>query len=226
MSELSVTDAMLQRGAVREYLNQPVSAELMSEILELAASSPSGGNVQPWKVYALAGDAKNALSQAVLEKAAQSPSGDRPDIPVYPQAMSDPWRSRRYACGELMYSSLGIGRDDKMARFEQAAKNMSFFGAPAGLIITLDRELCESQIIDVGIFVQSILLLAQERGLATCPQASWSMWSGVIRETLGLPDNEMVMVGVALGYAATDAPINHLKQARVDLGKFAELRGF
>jgi nitroreductase len=125
-----------------------------------------------------------------------------------------------------MYSSLGIGRDDKTARFEQAAKNMFFFGAPAGLIITLDRELCESQIIDVGIFVQSILLLSQERGLATCPQASWSMWSGVIRETLGLPDHEMVMVGIALGYAATDAPINHLKQPRVGLGEFAELRGF
>lgn len=226
MVDLSVTDAMMQRGAVREYSDQPVSAELVREILELAANSPSGGNVQPWKVYALAGDEKDALSQAVLEKAAQSPTGDRPDIPVYPQSMSDPWRSRRYASGELMYQLLGIGREDKRARFEQGARNMFFFGAPIGLLITLDRELCESQIIDVGIFVQSVLLLAQERGLATCPQASWSMWSGVIRDTLGLADNEMIMVGIALGYASTDAPINLLKQPRLALDEFAELRGF
>jgi nitroreductase len=226
MVDLSVTDAMLQRGAVRAYTDQPVSAELVEEILGLAVNAPSGGNVQPWKVYALAGVDKEALSQAVLAKAAESPAGDVPDIPVYPQAMQDPWRSRRHACGELMYSTLGIGREDKMARFEQAAKNMFFFGAPVGLIITMDRHLCESQIIDIGIFLQSILLLAQERGLATCPQASWSMWSGVIRKTLELEENEMVMVGVSLGYADVESSINHLKQPRENPESFLDLRGF
>ena len=226
MAELSVTDAMLQRGAVREFTDQPVTAELINEILELATNAPSGGNVQPWQVYALAGEAKDRLSEAVLAKAAESPTGDNPDIPVYPEKMSEPWRSRRFACGELMYSSLGVGREDKMARFEQGAKNLSFFGAPVGLIITMHRELCESQIIDVGIFLQSLLLLAQERGLATCPQASWSMWSGVIRETLEIPENEMVMVGVSLGYAAADAPINHLNQPRRTIDEYADLRGF
>ena len=226
MVDLSVTDAILQRGSVREFQDRPVSAELVSEILGLAANSPSGGNVQPWKVYALAGDAKDQLSQAVLAKAAESPSGDRADIPVYPPSMSVPWRDRRFACGELMYATLEIGREDKMARFEQAAKNMSFFGAPVGLIVTLDRELCESQFIDIGIFVQSILLLSQERGLATCPQASWSMWSGVIRESLDIPANEMVALGIALGHAASDAPINHLSQPRIAVSEFTDLRGF
>jgi nitroreductase len=226
MVDLSVTDAMLQRGAVRAYRDKPVPAELISEILQLASNAPSGGNVQPWKVYALAGEVKSGLSTAVMEKAAESPGGDRPDIPVYPPAMSDPWRSRRYACGELMYSTLGIDREDKMARFEQGAKNLFFFGAPVGLIITMDRELCQSQIIDIGIFVQSILLLAQERGLATCPQASWSMWSGVIRESLDIAENEMVMLGIAVGYAESESSVNLLKQPREDFAAIAELRGF
>lgn len=226
MAELSVTDAMLQRGAVREYTDQPVAADLVNEIIELATQAPSGGNLQPWKVYALAGAVKEQLSRAVLARAAESPAGDTPDIPIYPQSMADPWRSRRYACGELMYSALDIDPEDKLARFEQGARNLDFFGAPVGLIITMDRALCESQIIDIGIFTQSVLLLAQERGLATCPQASWSMWSGVIRETLGIPDNEMVMLGIALGYAAPDAPVNHLKQAREQLDTVVALRGF
>ena len=125
-----------------------------------------------------------------------------------------------------MYSSLGITRDDKPARFEQAAKNMFFFGAPVGLIVTMDRRLCESQMLDIGLFVQNILLLAQERGLATCPQASWTMWSGIIREVLDIEENEMVMVGISLGYAAIDAPVNHLSQPRLDLDAYASLRGF
>ncbi|MBT4521044.1 MAG: nitroreductase [Halieaceae bacterium] len=226
MAELSVTDAMLQRGSVRAYTDQPVPADLVNEILELASHAPSGGNVQPWKIYAVTGAVKDQLSQAVLAKAAESPSGDKPDIPVYPNGLSEPWRSRRYACGELMYTALEIGREDKMGRFEQAAKNMVFFGAPVGLIITMDRALCESQMIDIGIFIQSLLLLAQERGLASCPQTSWSMWSGVIRETMDIPENEMVLIGIALGYAAAEAPINHLNQARAQLSDFADLRGF
>lgn len=104
MVDLSVSDAMLQRGAVREYADQPVTAELMSEILQLAANSPSGGNVQPCKVYALAGAVKDALSQAVLARAAENPSGDRPDIPVYPERLSESWRSRRYACGDFEHA--------------------------------------------------------------------------------------------------------------------------
>lgn len=226
MADLTVTEAILQRGAVRQYENTAVSKELISEILELAVQAPSGGNVQPWKVYALAGEEKTRLTEAVLARAAQSSTGDNPDIPIYPDKMPEPWRSRRYQCGELMYSATGITREDKMARFEQGARNMSFFEAPVGLIITMNRSLCESQMIDVGILVQTILLLAQERGLASCPQASWAMWSGVVRETLAIEDDEMVLLGISLGYAAADAPINHLNLPRVALAEFAQLRGF
>jgi len=223
---MTVTDAISQRAAVREFTRQTVDEELVREILLWAGKSPSGSNVQPWKVYAVAGAVKDQLCQAVLAKATESPTGDRPDIPVYPPGLAEPWRSRRGDCGELMYSALGIDREDKQARFEQGGKNMFFFGAPVGLIVTMDRSLCESQILDVGLFVQNIMLLAQERGLATCPQAFWTMWSGVIREVLAIDENEMVMVGLSLGYAAVDAPINHLSQSRLPIEQYASLRGF
>ena len=226
MPTMTVTDAISQRAAVREFTRQAVDEELVREILQWAGKSASGSNVQPWKVYALAGEVKDRLSHATLARATQSPAGDRPDIPVYPPALVEPWRSRRGDCGELMYSALGIARADKQARFEQGAKNMFFFGAPVGLIVTMDRSLCESQMLDVGLFVQNILLLAQERGLATCPQASWTMWSGVIRDVLGIDKNEMVMLGISLGYAAVDAPINHLNQPRLPVDDYASLRGF
>lgn len=226
MTDLSVTDAIMQRGSVREFRDTPVGADLVREILELAGRSPSGGNIQPWRVYALAGEEKQRLCEAVLAKAAQSPTGDRPDIPVYPESLGEPWRSRRFDCGERMYATLGISREDKPSRMARAAKNLSFFDAPVGVIITMDRSLGQSQIIDIGLFLQNLLLLAQERGLATCPQASWSMWSGVIRETLDLPENEMIMTGISLGYASADAPVNHLQQPRIPLDDYASLRGF
>jgi nitroreductase len=226
MGDLSVSDAIVQRGAVREFTAQPVAAELVRELLQLAGRAPSGSNIQPWKVYAVAGAARDQLCQAVMDQARATPAGDQPDIPVYPPNLTEPWRSRRAACGELMYSALAISRDDKQGRFAQGARNLSFFGAPVGLIVTMDRSLCESQIIDVGLFVQNLLLLAQERGLATCPQASWSMWSGVIRRQLGIADDEMVLLGIALGYAAADAPVNHLNQPRLELADYAALIGF
>ena len=125
-----------------------------------------------------------------------------------------------------MYKALDISRDDKAGRFAQGAKNLSFFGAPVGLIVTMDRSLSESQMMDVGMFIQSILLLAKERGLSTCPQASWQMWSDTIRESLDLDANEMVMVGISLGYADDDDAGADIRQPRLPLEQYASFRGF
>lgn len=226
MTHLTVTDAMISRRSVRAFSDKPVSKDLVEEILTLAANAPSGGNVQPWKVYALAGAAKDELTNAIFARAAVQPAGDPADIKMYPSGMAEPWSRRRAECGELMYQVLGIDRDDKSARFVQGAKNLAFFGAPVGLIVTMDRSLSESQILDTGIFVQSILLLAQERGLATCPQAAWQMWSTTIRETLDIEDREMVMVGISLGYPDSDNPAANIVQPRIKLDQYASLRGF
>lgn len=226
MTDMSVSQALSARRSVRAFSDQAVTRETIAEILELAGKAPSGSNLQPWKVYALAGAEKERLSQAIYARAAENPAGDPPDVRMYPAGLGEPWRARRAVCGEIMYETLGIARDDKTARFAQGARNLSFFEAPVGLIVTMDRSLAECQILDMGIFVQSILLLAQERSLASCPQAAWTMWSTTIRETLEIPDNEMIMVGISLGYPASDAPAANIIQPRLPLDAYASLRGF
>jgi len=226
MTEMSVTQAMLARGSCRAFADRPVSRETVAKILELAGKAPSGSNLQPWKIHALAGAEKERLSQNIFARAAENPAGDPPDVRMYPAGLEDPWRARRSDCGETMYKTLGIAREDKAARFAQTARNLTFFDAPVGLIITMDRSLAELQILDVGIFVQSVMLLALERGLSSCPQAAWSMWSTTIRETLELPENEMVMCGISLGYPATGEMAAKIVQPRLPLEEFATLRGF
>lgn len=223
---LSVSEAVCQRGSVRAFSDEAVDKELVEEILKLAGYSPSGSNLQPWKVYALTGKVKDALVQAVLAKAAQQPAGDTPDIAMYPPGLGEPWRQRRADCGAVLYERLGIARDDKAARYQQAAKNLTFFGAPVGLIVTMDRSLSDSQMIDIGIFIQTVMLLAQERGLATCPQASWQMWSETIRSHLHIDDKEMVMVGIALGLADKEEPAAHVPQPRLPVDQYTTLLGF
>jgi nitroreductase len=223
---MNVSEAINTRQSVRAFTDQPVDLATLREILELAGRAPSGGNLQPWKAHVVSGDAKEALIQAVYATAADKPMGETADIQMYPQGLQDPWRQRRADCGERMYSVLGIARDDKGARFAQGAKNLAFFGAPVGLFITADRSMVESQMMDVGMFIMSILLLAQERGLATCPQASWQMWAETIRESLHLGGDEMIMAGISMGYADTDDVGADIRQPRVPLAEYATFSGF
>lgn len=226
MSQLSVTEAIKIRKSVREFQDKPVSREVVMDILKLAGQSASGSNLQPWKIYALAGDVKDQLVSLVTERAMANPRGEQADIPIYPKSLGEPWRSRRAICGDVMYEALGIARDDKLGRMGQVLKNFSFFGAPVGLILTMDRSLSESQIIDMGLILQNIQLLAKEHGLDTCVQASWTLWPTTVREVLGISDNEMVMVGVSMGYAKESAAVNHISQPRIAPEEFVSLHGF
>ncbi len=213
------------RKSTRDFLDTPVKQSDIEAILTTASQAASSSNMQPWQVFVLAGDTKEKLSQAAIQQAMTTPQGAGSDLPIYPNPLPEPWYSRRQACGEKLYETLEISRDDKLGRMKQAGKNLTFFGAPVGLIFTMDRNLCESQLIDIGIFAQSIMLLAQERGLATCPQASWTMWADVIRQQLSLSDNHMVVLGMALGYPS-DATINNLSQPRLTVNEFATFKGF
>ena len=226
MSENSLSQIVTSRRSARSFTKQVVTKPAIEEMLELAGMSPSGSNLQPWKVYALAGEAKDELVKAVSENAMLNPLGEKNDIPIYPDNLEDPWRTRRFECGELMYQTLGIPRDDKMARIGQVFKNFSFFDAPVGLFFTMDRSLGQAQIIDLGIFIQTLVLLAHERGMASCPQASWTMWPETIRKTLKIDDREMIMCGMSLGYPNPDDAVNDIRQSRVGLDSFASVRGF
>lgn len=221
-----VARSVQARRSVRAFNDQPVTREALLSLLQIAGHAPSNGNTQPWRVHALTGEAKAQLSRAVMAQAAITPAGDAPDYPIYPGGLADPWRERRYDCGERLYGALGIGRDDRQARMAQGARNLTFFDAPVGLILTLDRSLGPLQILDCGIFVQTFMLLAEEAGLATCPQAVWSMWAGTIRRVLDLPEAETVLMGIALGYADHTEIAANIAMPRAPAEQFATLRGF
>ncbi len=223
---LSVTQALLGRRSVRAFLDRPVPADLIREIVDIARRAPSSGNLQPWKLAAMAGDDLARLRAAVRASLAQNPRGEGSEYPIYPSPLKDTYDARRRKCGEDMYAAINIGRDDKAGRLRQFARNFDFFDAPVGLILAVDRTMAQGQWTDVGIFLQSLLLLAQERGLATCPQAAWATVHKTVRVHLGWPEEHLIIAGVSLGYADPSHPINAAKIDRAPFEEIAELRGF
>jgi nitroreductase len=222
MPSTSVLNALQSRYSCRAYLDKPVAAETLQRLLTNASISPSGTNLQPCKVHVVKGEKIQQLQQAVKAKFMDNIAGDGFDFRVYPENMSDALRQRRIDCGETLYNTLGIPRADRPARMKQTLKNSDFFGAPVGLIITVDPTITDGQLLDVGIMLQSIMLLAEEEGLSTCPQGFWTMWPNTIREVLGI-DNELVAVGISVGYQDEDAIINTVRQSRLSFDEFVTI---
>ncbi len=219
---MNVSAACQHRTSIRAFTEKSVPEAVIREILELAhRGTPSGGNLQPWRVYALAGAPLRALKQTAAGTAPEKPEYD-----VYPPGLHDPYRSRRFVCGEDLYATLGIPREDKPARLRQLARNAEFFGAPIGLFFCIDRGLGAPQWSDVGMFMQTVMLLAVERGLDTCAQEYWALYPQTVAEALDLPDNLMLFSGMALGYADRTQPINRLRTRREPFEAYAALRGF
>ena len=218
---MNVSEAVTQRMSVRAFRPDPVPGAVVRDILETAHRAPSGGNLQPWRVYALSGEPLAELKRIV----AATPM-ETPQYPVYPEALWDPFRTRRYECGEDLYASIGIGREDKAGRYRQLANNLDFFGAPVGLFFCLDRKLGSAQWSDVGMYMQSVMLLAVERGLDTCAQEFWARYAKTVATFLNLPDDHMVFSGMALGHRDPDAPINGWRTRRDPFEVWAAMRGF
>jgi nitroreductase len=193
-------------------------------MLTLAARAPSGGNVQPWRVYALLGEARDELVRRVAEKRREHPMGEAPEYHIYPLHLTEPYRTRRFRVGEQMYATMNIPREDKMARLKFFSRNWEFFGAPVGLIFTIDRQMQQGQWADLGMYMQSLMLLAREHGLHTCPQEAWAVWHSVIREYLSVPENEMIFCGMAIGYADETVPVNALVTERAPLAEFVTMK--
>jgi nitroreductase len=221
---MKVSEAIATRKSIRAFRSDPVSAETIADILTLAARAASGGNLQPWRVYVLIGEARDELVRRVKAKRAETPMGESPEYLIYPPELVEPYRTRRHRIGEMMYAALGIPREDKAARLRFFAGNWEFFGAPVGLIFTMDRAMQQGQWSDLGIFMGNIMLLARERGLHTCPQEAWAVWHGVIREYLAVPQNEMIFCGMAIGHADEDAPVNTVVSERAQLEEFVTIR--
>jgi nitroreductase len=221
---MTVTEAVDRRVSVRAFQDKPVPGALVREILSLAARAPSGGNLQPWKVHAVAGEPLAELKR--LGRATLAAGLETPEYDVYPPNLWDPFRTRRFVCGEDLYATIDIPREDKGARLAQLANNVNFFGAPVGLFFSLDRKLGPPQWADMGMFMQTVMLLAVERGLDTCAQEFWARLPKTVGEFLGLPNDHMLFSGMALGYRDEAHPINGLRTRRDTVEDFAEMRGF
>jgi nitroreductase len=209
----------------RSFLKTPVSGQIVRAILEAAKQAPSGGNLQPWHVYAVGGEELNRLRAIVAAKLADQPMGEGSEYPMYPPNLTEPYRSRRFKCGEDLYATLGIARENRAARLTQFARNFDFFGAPASLFIAIDRQMGADQWADTGMFMQSVMLLARERGLHTCAQEAWSLWYRTVGEFLAMPPELMLFCGIAIGYRDESAPVNTLRTERAPLSEFATFRG-
>jgi nitroreductase len=214
---MNVIDAVNTRMSVRQFTTEPVADDLLRSLVEDAARAPSGGNVQPWRIYGVNGDSMNALRAHLAEQ----PPIDEPEYEIYPKGLTEPYRTNRFVCGEMMYATLGITREDKDGRRRQFAHNNDFFGAPAAIFCYVDRQMGPPQWSDLGMYLQTFMLLAVERGLGTCAQEYWSVRHKAVSSFVGAPENEMMFCGMAVGHPDPAAPINTLTTERMPLDQFA-----
>ncbi|MEL7489389.1 MAG: nitroreductase [Pseudomonadota bacterium] len=215
-----IADAIKSRISTRAFLDKQVPEEEIRAVLDVARWSPSGGNLQPWRVHVLTGAARDRLVETVKKAIADNPFADEAELAVYPSGLVEPYRTRRYEVGEAMYERLGIPREDKTARLLHLTRNFEFFDAPVGLFFSLDRMFDKGQWAHLGMFMQTLALAAHERGLATCMQEAWVTRAKTVSAFLGLAENEQLYCGMAMGYADPAAPVNDLRSARAHIDDF------
>jgi nitroreductase len=222
----AVDAAITSRHSIRAFLDKPVERADIERILEVAARAPSGTNTQPWKVYVLTGQARQDLSDAIQAVNADPEQARQhtEEYAYYPREWVSPFVDRRRKVGWDLYTLLGLTRDNKAGMAAQHARNYRFFDAPVGLIFTIDRIMEQGSWLDYGMFLQSIMVAARGRGLDTCPQAAFTQYHRVIAQQLGLPENEMVVCGMALGWADPDRIENSLVTEREPVQHFAHFR--
>lgn len=217
MHRMDVSEAVVARRSIRRFLPTPVEDGLVRELLEKASRAPSGGNLQPWRVTVITGETMPAFLQHVGASDFQA----EPEYPVYPAGLKSPYRDSRFKVGEDMYALLGIPREDKAARLGNLARNFEFFGAPTGFFCWIDRDMGYPQWSDLGMFLQTFMLLAAEAGLATCAQEAWANRSEPVRSFIKPADELMLFCGMAVGYADPDEPVNTLVSDREPLEAWA-----
>ena len=217
-----VDAAITSRRSIRAFLPTPVAREDIEAILEVGARAPSGTNIQPWKVTVLTGEARQRLSDAILAvyRDPDAAGAHVQQYHYYPRQWVSPFIERRRKVGWDLYALLGLTRENKAGMAAQHGRNYCFFDAPVGMIFTIDRVLEQGSWLDYGMFLQNIMVAARGRGLDTCPQAAFTQFHRIIAEQLGLPANETVVCGMALGYADLSKIENTLITERASLGEF------
>jgi nitroreductase len=222
-SATAIDSIMRSRVSVRAFLPTPVPRSLVSDILDVARTAPSTFNTQPWRVHVLAGAAKQALSEKIL---AAHRANTHPNFSPFPNPQPTDCAARQNEFGGLLYKALGIDRSDSVGRGHKTTRNYMFFGAPVGLIFTIDGTLTKHSWLDYGLFLQNVMLAAYSRGIATCPQVSFVRYQSVIAHHLRLSPCDAVVCGMSLGYADEKAAVNDLAMPREEVDAFAAWEGF
>jgi nitroreductase len=216
---MDVLEAMRDRKSTRAYRDQPVARATIESILDAARWAPSGVNCQPWQVAVVTGAIKTRLSEALLA-ARKARQPENPDYSYYPKDWQEPYKARRQATGLALYQALNISKNDVLARLKAWNNNYHFFGAPVGLLFFVDRALSQGAWVDMGLFIENVMLAARAHGLETCPQASLAEYPDIVRDILTVPDTRALVCGMALGYADADAPVNNYRTEREPVNAF------
>ena len=207
---MEVSEAINSRQSIRAFTDQEVSDELIQRLLEKSARAASGGNLQPWKIFII----NNETMVNFLKFQESWTDPETPAYDIYPENLSEPYKTSRYEVGAEMYSILDIDRDDKEGRFKQMLENFKFFGAPSAFFCFVDRQMGRPQWSDLGMFLQNFMLLAKEVGLDTCPQEAWAIKQESVTAFVKAPDELMLFCGMAIGYKDDEAKINKLRTER------------
>lgn len=222
---MEVSEAVASRRSVRGFLDKPVDPAVIRRVVEKAGRAASGGNVQPWHIDVVAGAPLAELKAIMRSRVIEAPKGEPTEYDIYPKELGEPYRSYRFAVGEELYRALGIPREDKMKRMMWFARNFEFFGAPVALFCTVAKTMGPPQWSDLGMYLQTLMLLLREEGLDSCAQECWAIYPETIRAFLGTPGDRMLFTGMAIGYKDEGDPVNAARPDRAPLADFATFRG-
>ncbi|MGM0584435.1 MAG: nitroreductase [Pseudomonadota bacterium] len=220
---MKVSEAVERRISVRAFLPDPVPREVIERVLRRASRAPSGGNLQPWIVTVVTGETLDRFREIVARRLEETEGKGEPmEYDVYPPKLHDPYRTRRFQVGEAMYGLLGIERENKAGRLEWFANNYRFFGAPAALFVHVDRRMGAPQWSDLGMFLQTVMLLLQEEGYDSCAQEAWARFHETVDEFVGADPETMLFCGMAIGKADWEHPVNALRAERAPLEEWVK----
>ncbi|MEL0082470.1 MAG: nitroreductase [Gammaproteobacteria bacterium] len=211
---MDVLSAITDRISTRKYLDKPVSEELMKKIIETARWAPSGTNCQPWQVIGVTGKTRDAISADLLAHVSAG-GAESAHYHYYPQDWHEPYLQRRRTCGYMLYEAQGVARDDKPARMKSMLQNFDFFGAPAGMFFYIPRVMAKGSWVDMGMFIQSVMLAARGLGLESCPQFALAMYPEVVEQHISPPENHSMVCGLSIGYGDSAAAVNNYRTERL-----------
>ncbi|WP_133364902.1 nitroreductase [Qipengyuania sediminis] len=223
---MQVSEAVASRRSIRAFLDRPVDQAVLARVLERAQRAPSGGNTQPWHGIMLTGEPLQRLIARVAEDLPRGKEAFAPEYSIYPPELDGHYETRRRGVGEDMYGALQIPRDNKLQRLMWFARNFRAFEAPVLMLVHTPRYMGPPQWSDIGMWLQTIMLLLREEGLDSCAQEAWAVYSPQIREVVAIPDDHIFFCGLAIGYRDPDAPVNAFQVARAPLDQAVRWEGW